>query len=115
MARFYGTVGFGQTVEVRPGVMEDVIVEKPYYGDVLRPARSFEQGDKVISDVSAGNRISVVADDYASENVYAIRFVEWKNVLWTVSNVEEQRPRLIFRLGEVYNGPRSEPSDSSNE
>lgn len=115
MARFYGIVGFGNTVEVRPGVMEDVIVEKPYYGDVLRPARSFEQGEKVISDVTASNRISVVADDYASENVFAIRFVEWKGVLWSVSNVEEQRPRLIFRLGEVYNGPRASAPDSSDE
>ena len=115
MARFYGIVGFGNTVEVRPGVMEDVIVEKPYYGDVLRPARSFEQGEKVINDIRASNQISVVADDYASENVFAIRFVEWKGVLWSVSNVEEQRPRLIFRLGEVYNGPRPPAPDSSDE
>ena len=115
MARFYGIVGFGNTVEVLPGVMEDVIVEKPYYGDVLQPARSFEQGEKVVSDVTASNRISVVADDYASENVFAIRFVEWKGVLWSVSNVEEQRPRLIFRLGEVYNGPRAPTPDPSNE
>lgn len=115
MARFYGKVGFGHTVEVSPGVMEDVITERNLFGDVLRPSRSFEEGDKVNSDVSAGNRISVVADDYASENVYAIRFVEWKNVLWKVTNVEENRPRLIFRLGEVYNGPRASTSDASND
>lgn len=115
MARFYGKVGFGTIEEVRPGVMEDVIVERPYYGDVLRPARTFIEGEKVNKNVSMDDRISIVADVYASENVYAIRFVEWKNVLWMVTNVEEARPRLIFRLGEVYNGPRASAPDSGDD
>lgn len=105
MARFYGRVGFGHTIEVRPGVMEDVITERKLYGDVLRPGRRFDQDDKVHRDTQMTNRISVLADDYATENVYAIRFVEWKGVLWYVTQVDEERPRLIFSLGEVYNGP----------
>lgn len=111
MARFYGRVGFGHTVEVRPGVMEDVITERPLYGDVLRPGRSFNEDGKVHRDTSVTNRISVLADDYAAENVYAIRFVEWKGVLWYVTKVEEERPRLIFSLGEVYRGPTATSND----
>lgn len=114
MARFYGRVGFGHTVEVRPGVMEDVITERKLYGDVLRPGRRFEGDDKVHRDTKMTNRLSVLADDYASENVYAIRFVEWKGVLWYVTNVDEERPRLIFSLGDVYNGPVG-PSDDPGE
>jgi hypothetical protein len=30
--------------------------------------------------------------------------------LWTVSDVEVQSPRLLLRLGGVYNGPRAAPS-----
>lgn len=85
--------------------MEDVITERKLYGDVLRPGRRFDQDDKVHRDTQMTNRISVLADDYATENVYAIRFVEWKGVLWYVTQVDEERPRLIFSLGEVYNGP----------
>lgn len=114
MARFYGRVGFGHTVEVRPGVMEDVITERKLYGDVLRPGRRFEGDDKVHRDTKMTNRLSVLADDYAAENVYAIRFVEWKGVLWYVTNVDEERPRLIFSLGDVYNGPVG-PSNNPGE
>lgn len=85
--------------------MEDVITERPLYGDVLRPGRSFQEDGKVHRDTQMTNRISVLADDYAAENVYAIRFVEWKGVLWYVTQVAEERPRLILSLGEVYNGP----------
>lgn len=108
MARFYGRVGFGHTVEVRPGVWEDVITERKLYGDVLRPGRSFEEGDKVHRDVRMTNRLSVLADNYVNENIAAIRFVEWKGVLWYITKIDEERPRLILSLGEVYNGPIAE-------
>jgi len=114
MARFYGRVGFGHTVEVRPGVMEDVITERSLYGDVLRPGRSFNEDGQVHRNTLTTNRISVLADDYASENVYAIRFVEWKGVLWYVTKVDEERPRLIFSLGEVYRGPTAASNAPDN-
>jgi hypothetical protein len=76
-----------------------------YYGDVVRNSRQLRESDKVNYDLSVGNSISIVADPYASEHFFAIRYVEWAGALWTVSNVEVQSPRLILRLGEVYNGP----------
>jgi hypothetical protein len=115
MGRFYGKVGFGQTVEVRPGVMEDVITEKNLYGDVLRPSQSFQEADKVHLDISMGNRISVVADEYTWQNSFAIRYVEYKGIRWYITNIVEERPRLIFSLGEVYNGPVPATDDSDDE
>jgi hypothetical protein len=54
---------------------------------------------------AVGNSISIVGNEYALEHYLSIRYVEWAGELWTVANVEIQRPRLILRLGEVYNGP----------
>ena len=88
------------------GVSKDVIVEKSYFGSVNRNTKSNTEGDSLNKDVSVGNEISIVADAYAVENFLAIRFVEWLGVLWTVDAVEVQHPRLILRLGGVYNGPR---------
>jgi hypothetical protein len=107
MAKFYGEIGYGVTEEVRPGVYQDVITEYKYYGDVIRNTRRLENGDKVNNDLSVGNSISVVADAYANQNFFAIRYVRWAGALWTVSEVEVQSPRLILRLGGVYNGPTS--------
>lgn len=105
MARFCGEVGYGYTVEVRPGVYDDVITERVYYGDVLRNTRKSEKGESVNNDITVGNSITVVADAYANEHFFAIRYVKWAGVLWTVSDVEVQSPRLTLRLGGVYNGP----------
>ena len=50
-------------------------------------------------------QLAIVADAYANDHFFAIRYVEWAGVLWTISSVEVQSPRLLLRLGEVYNGP----------
>jgi len=113
MARFHGRVGYGQQLETSPGVWEDIIVEFLYFGDVVRNSRSFREGEHLHNDLSVGNSISIVADAYASEHFFAMRYVEWAGTLWTVVDVEVQRPRLLLRLGEVYNGPQAAAPVSS--
>lgn len=108
MAKFFGSVGYGETTEIRPGVWEESITEYQYYGDVIRNSRKLQNGDKINNDLSVGNSISIVADAYAHEHFFAIRYVSWAGALWTVTDVEVQSPRLILRLGGVYNGPRYE-------
>lgn len=107
MARFYGEVGYGETVEepADSGVYIDVITEVSYYGDVNRDTRKLRDGEVLNSDISVNNIISIVADEYANEHFYAIRYVKWSGTLWTVSEVEVQSPRLQLRLGVKYNGP----------
>lgn len=108
MAKFYGEIGYGESVEKAPGVWEDVIVEHKYYGDVVKNTRKLSSGDEVNSDITVGNSISIVADSYANEHFFAIRYIKWAGALWTVSDVEVQSPRLILRLGGVYHGPKAE-------
>jgi hypothetical protein len=105
MARFFGRVGYGEPRETAPGVWVDNIVEHNYYGDVIRNARNLQEGENLNPDLSVQNSISIIADAYANDHFFAIRYVEWSGVLWTVSSVEVERPRLLLRLGEVYNGP----------
>lgn len=108
MARFSGLVGFSHTVRTSPGVSEEVITEKgPYYGDVKRAALSLSEANVVNPDLRTTNLIEIVADDYVSENIFAIRFVEWAGTCWVVTEVTVQRPRLLLRLGGVYHGSRA--------
>ena len=105
--RFFGVVGYAtEPVEEAPDVWVEGIVEHPYYGDVVTNSRQLEVGDKVNSDLSINNSISILADEYAFLHFYAIRYVEWTGVLWTVTEVTAQSPRLILRLGGVYHGPK---------
>lgn len=105
MAKFSGVVGFGESVETAPGVYQDVITEYPYFGDVVQNSRKLTEGEYLNNDLTTGNSISIVADPYAREHFFAIRYVRWAGTLWTVTNVDDKRPRLILRLGGVYNGP----------
>ncbi len=105
MARFYGRVGYGEAIEKDPGIWVDNVVEIYYFGDVIRNARNLHPGENLSSELNVQNSISIVADAYANDHFFAIRYVEWAGVLWTVQSVEVQSPRLLLRLGEVYNGP----------
>jgi hypothetical protein len=109
--RFYGKVGYGETVETKPGVWQDQITEFSYFGDVIRNSRKLDNGVKVNDDLSVSNSISIVADAYANENFFAIRYVEWAGTLWIVSDVEVQSPRLVLTLGGVYNGSKAVTSN----
>jgi hypothetical protein len=105
MAKTHGKIGYGETVEASPGVHVDLITEHYFYGEVIRNTRQLREGEKLNQDLTVGNSISVVASAYLREHFFAIRYVEWMGELWTVTDVEVQLPRLILRLGEVYNGP----------
>ena len=107
MARFFGAVGYGETEETSPGVYTERIVTKNYYGDVIKDTRKLDKGLGANSDISVTNSISIVVDAYANEHFHAIRFVSWAGARWVVDNVEVQSPRLLLRLGGIYNGPTS--------
>lgn len=107
MARFHGTVGFGSTAEIseNSGVWDDVIVELPYRGDIVKNTRTLQNAEGVNDNITVANSISIVADSYAIKHFLNIKYVRWNGNLWVVSTVTVQRPRLILDLGSVYNGP----------
>lgn len=113
MPKFYGEIGFaGQTVETAPGVWEDVITERKYFGDVLRNTRQLV-GEKVNNDITVGNSISIMADDDAVTHFMDMKYIKWVGKLWIISDIEVQAPRLILRLGGLYNGPTPTTPDDT--
>lgn len=110
MAKFSGIVGYAHAEIVAPGVYEDVVTEHSYLGDVVRNSRRLREGDKVNNDITVGNSISIVADEYAYGNIFAMKYVVWMGTRWVISDIEVQSPRLILRLGGVWRGPTPAPS-----
>lgn len=104
MAKFYGKIGYANTVETKPGVYEEQIVERSYYGDLIRNTRRLQSADQVNDDINISNEISVVADPYATNNFHTMRYAVFMGTKWKISNVEVSYPRLILTLGGVYNG-----------
>ena len=104
MAKFYGSIGFAETVETKPGVHEEQIVVRNYYGDLIRNTRRLQSADQLNDNIDIANEISIVADPYANDHFYAMRYVEFQGAKWKVTSVNVQPPRLVLTVGGVFNG-----------
>lgn len=104
MAKFYGEIGFAILTKVSPGVYDEDILERNYYGDILRNSRRLQSTDNVNPNINISNEISIIADPYANENFHAMRYVKFMGTKWKITNVEVNYPRLILTIGDVYNG-----------
>lgn len=104
MAKFYGKIGYAITKETTPGVWVEEIVERSYYGDVIRNIRRLQGSENLNDDINVSNEISIVADAFANQNFHSMRYVEYMGAKWKVSSVEVKYPRLILNVGGVYNG-----------
>lgn len=106
MARFHGRVGFYiEEDDQETGIPKRKVVEKPYYGRVLEHTRKWQTSDTVTEDLTFGNQIAIVANDYAFRNATAITHVEYMGSKWQVRSMRVKPPEIILTLGGVYNGP----------
>lgn len=104
MAKFYGTIGYVNTVETEPGMWEEQKTERQYSGELVKNTRRLESSGGVNDNVNISNEVSIVADPYAYENFHAMRYIKFMGAKWKISNVEVRYPRLILTIGGVYNG-----------
>lgn len=102
MNKYYGNIGFYEMIEISPGVWKDDIIERPYYGDIVRNQKRYSANDNVNPDTNINNSISIVMDPYAYANFKNIRYVEWMGSKWRVSDIEVQYPRLSLSIGGEY-------------
>ena len=112
MAKFFGLIGYAQTVESEGSIWQETIIEKPYYGDTDRGGYKFtSSSDKENDDITVNNEISIVADTFAYQNSHLMRYVTYMGARWKITSVTLNYPRIRLTIGGVYNGP--EPDEGS--
>lgn len=104
MGKFYGSIGYAETVETSPGVWVEQITERKYYGDVNRDSRRLQSANQLNDNINVSSEISIVADPYAYNHFHSMRYAEFMGAKWKISTVEPKPPRLILTLGGLYNG-----------
>ena len=105
--RFYGVIGFVTEEETSPGIWERVVTERPYYGDVVRSSRRWDEATQVNDRLNLSNEVNIVADDYAKDNMAYMAYVVWQNKKWAINYIEINRPRIRLTLGGEYNESKS--------
>lgn len=102
MAKWSGNIGYACQKETTPGVWEEKIIVRKYYGDLIRNNRTLANIGQINDKIMINNSISIVSDPYAMTNFHMMRYVEFMGNKWTVSNVDVEYPRLILSLGSIY-------------
>lgn len=103
MAKFYGKIGYAETVETEPGIWEEQVTDRLYFGDLLSNFRNLQNSGEVNDNVNIANKISIVSDPYANEHFHSMRYAEFMGTKWKITNVEVLYPRLVLTLGGMYN------------
>ena len=107
MSRWYGKIGFSIQEETSPGIWNEVIEEKNYYGDLTNRSRRWQQGQDLIDDVTITNELTITTDPYIIENLTNIKYVVIMGIKWKISNITLSAPRLTLSLGGIYNAYQS--------
>ena len=100
--KYYGALGFIEQVESSPGVWEERVVERNYYGDLTRNIGHTQPAEQVNDNLKLNNQLSVVLDPYALQNFVNLRYITFMNSKWEASAVDVQYPRLIISFGGLY-------------
>lgn len=104
MSKFYGEIGYAQSVENVPGKVVEEIVKKNYYGDVVKNMSRMRDNGTVNDNLALDNQFRILADPYAFEHFTKMRYIVWLGVRWKITSVDVQTPRLVLSIGGVYNG-----------
>lgn len=103
MNKFYGLLGFEESVETSPDVWEPKLTWRPYYGDILGFKKRVGSTDKVNDDINISNTISILSDSYAYSHLSNVKCIKWLGSIWKITDVDVQYPRLTLSIGGLYN------------
>ena len=105
MAKWYGKVGYSETVETSPGVWTPQDTVREYYGDVIRNTTRWSvNSNSTNDDLTVNSQISIVADPFANNKFHSMKWIEFMGAKWKVTSVEPHPTRLSLTLGGVWNG-----------
>lgn len=104
MSKWFGKIGYCETIETSPGVWTEQITEREYYGDLLKVSKKTQSSENLNDNITISNQISIVADPFANENLRLISYVTFMGTKWKITSADVQYPRIILTMGGVYNG-----------
>lgn len=113
MSKWFGKIGYAIQKESEPGIWEDEIVERDYYGDLLTDNRKRQSNNNVLDEITLSNMVSIIADPFAYNNCSCMAYAEIMGARWKISEVEVKPPRLNLTIGGVYNGNTPRTSEET--
>lgn len=110
MDKFYGPIGFVDSEETSPGVWTPKVTERNYYGEFAKQGRQLTDANRINDNIVITESLSIVADPYALNHYYTIRYIVRGSAKWKVTGVGINYPKLELTLGGLYNEQSSASS-----
>lgn len=104
MSKWFGKIGYAMTAETEPGIWEEMVVDREYYGDLLSDKYRRQNSGAINDNINLTSVISIIADPFAYEHCSHIAYAEIMGAKWKVTDIDIQPPRLSLTIGGVYNG-----------
>ena len=105
MAKWFGKVGYSESVESEPGVWTQEETVREYFGDVMRNSTRWAGNpESTNDDLTVSSQISIVVDPFAIDKFHSMKWIEFMGTRWKITSVEPQFPRLLLTLGGPWNG-----------
>lgn len=105
MAKWHGKIGYAKQVQTTPGVWKNEETVYEYSGDFLRNfSNSSPTPDSTNDELKFDAQVSIVADQFAYQNFYSMKWIELYGAQWKITKVEPRYPRLILTVGGIWNG-----------
>lgn len=117
MARFSGKIGYATTSETSPGVWTESMIERQYYGDIVKHFRKWSTppGGGINDNLVFSQDVSVLADPYLFDNLNNMRYVVYRGIPWKIESINIDRPRVTITLGGEWNGVTADTSQSTSD
>lgn len=103
--RWAGKIGVTSRQEVRPGIWEDVITERPKMGTVETRTETFREGENVHAAYSTSTSVSVLSEGPEKIDYRDYVYITHMGVRWQIGSIAMAYPYMTIYLGEEYNGP----------
>ena len=109
MGKFSGKIGFLIEEETSLDSWSPKIMEKHYFGDVLRFSERWQSGDNLSGDIVLSNTISIIANPFFLKHVGDLKYVTYLGTRWNIQSIDMSRyPRVEITLNGIYNGTITE-------
>lgn len=107
--RYSGHLGIALPAsEVRPGIWEETITERPILGKVEQRTEALSSSSTILPEYRTTTSVTVLSRGPEQLNNADIRYVTYMGTKWAVASIVYEYPHLTIYIGEKYNGPTAE-------
>lgn len=97
--KYHGKLGFVLTEQTSPGTWTPRTEIREVLGDVIQRTVRESDSQTINPDVIFDQQISFLYDDFMTQNMFVMEWIEWMGKRFKISKIDIRPPRMIVTIG----------------